>query len=237
MTIELMLETMYLWSTALLVLIVSEIMIHDLKKGIQSTQDSQKQTLRGSHSFNLYKRGQYIWRISYISWWVIAGIFFAWTLNITTGSQLTFWIFPFLWMIGDMRAHRPLIGVKQAITHEKWTEKMKNVELYTSATESEYVLFLEIVDNPDHLRKLERIAKHAERVAIYDPKRMRQLFFREAIEPRLREHLRFLMSEESLTLLEIYVILIMLTEISDEVAVIAKDILSSGFVKEFDNVD
>lgn len=217
----------------ILLLLVSEGMIRKLTHGAKIMQNSLDIENKGTISFRFFLRAQYLWYLSYILLWFAAGYFFAISLSIADGLLIAMFIM-FFYFLGEGRRSRSWKLAEQIRVRTKWIRNWDRLALYKSLIDSGNYRLLEIINDIDRLENLERTAKHTKRVASYDTKKMCELFSREKIEPKLREHLRFLMSDDSSekhTIEEIYVILFILSAGSNEVSKIAQDMLSSDLNK------
>lgn len=197
---------------AIVLLVLSELMIRRLIKGLESPFEFFVDRNR-RFSFRIFHRSEALWIFTYYFLWYFSG--FLVYLIFSGFRDLAALVF-FLFFIASMvRRNRSWKDIQRMHSRVKRTMKWEDIELYRDLIETENSNFMQIFDSPLRLEDLERATKHTKRAIMFDPKTMEKIVSKDEITSRLRLHLEFLQSELGsikYSIEEIYVILFMLSE-------------------------
>ncbi|TFG96744.1 hypothetical protein E4H12_10365 [Candidatus Thorarchaeota archaeon] len=213
---------------AVLLLVVSELMVKRLIRGLESALDFFFEKREKTLSFSLFNRSEFLWRTIFVTLWFLSGIFVSISILESFDADVAMLFMIWFYFMGDLRLGRSMKYIQQINSRITWTTNWSKFELYRSLIETENPAFIEILNDSEKLKQIERTAHYVRNAVMFDPKEMRNLESREEIEPRLRNNLEFLMSESSsviYSLEEIYVILFILSEKADRLGKIVEDIL------------
>ena len=178
----------------------------------------------------MFNRSQFLWKTIFTTLWFLAGIITSISVVGSLDTEIALIFLIFFYFIGDLRLDRSNQYIQQINSRITWTANWQEFDLYRLLIETEDSAFIEIINDVEKLKQLERKTLYVRNAVMFDPKEMRKLESREEIVPRLKNNLEFLMSESSSvthSLGEIYVILFMLAEKADRLGKIVEDILAN----------
>jgi len=212
---------------AILFLVLAELMIRGLIKGLESPLEPYSDRNR-RFSFRFFNLSGSLWGFSHFLLWIFSAFFLY--IGFSELVDLGVFVFFLFFIVGTVRRERAMKDIQGMYSRVKISKNLLDLDLYRNLIENENSAFMEVINDSEKLKQLERTARHTRNSVMFDPKKMQRLESREEIELRLGNHLKFLMSEESSvthTIEEIYVILFMLSEKANFPEGLVKDILSN----------
>ncbi len=236
MQLDLVGSSLVIIATTLIV--VSEIMIQSLLKGAKTLQHSFVSEGHETFSFNLFMRRRMLWQEVYSLLWISAGIIIGIVfIDLTDITGFLFLLIMPLYFMGDIRRHSPVARAEPIANRIKMTKKWEDYGLYKHLMKENDEAFLSLINTSGEMTRLERLAKYADLTVSYDPVAMEFVQLEEC-EKRLREHLRFLKSNDpnspNCKPEEIFVLLFMLSTYNDVAGEVASRWVSSEISEVID---